>query len=200
MVTVANEKVPITTVLNMLGIDVVDTRRKFCCPFGNIYHSDGGVAAAMRVYLDSNSCYCFSCTAYYTPVLLAARALEMSRRSAAMHLLDRIGYRGLDAAAAWRSAREYEPELDKAMLADALKTYCRRIAPTWSTQQFEPGISRLLMRCFGLLDLVKTSEDANLWLGRSKEAMSRVLQANVLSLSSNDRLLLGAQRDERPPQ
>jgi hypothetical protein len=197
IIAVANEKVPITTVLNMLGVDVADTRRKFRCPFGNVYHSDGGIAAAMRVYPDSNSCYCFSCTAYYTPVMLAARALDMSRRAAAMHLLDRIGYRGLDAVSAWRNAQEYEPELDKAMLADALKTYCRRVAPTWSSQQFEPAVSRLLMRCLGLLDLVRSSEDANLWLGRSKEAMSRVLQANAHSLSSKQQIPWEAQRDER---
>lgn len=199
IIAVADEKVPITTVLNLLGIEVADTRRKFCCPFGGIYHSDGGIAAAMRVYPDTNSCFCFSCSAYYTPVMLAARALEMPRQAVAVHLLDRIGYKGLDLAAIWRECSEYEPKPDTAMLAEALKTYCRRVAPRWSTQQFEPAVSRLLMRCFGLLDLVATSEDANLWLARCKEAMSSVLHTNALSLSSNDEIPLRLTRqDERP--
>lgn len=188
IISLADEKVPITTVLNMLGVEVADPRRKFCCPFGDVYHSDGGIAAAMRVYPDSNSAFCFSCSAYYTPVMLAARALEIPRRVAALHLLDRIGYRGLDLASAWAQAKEHVPPVDKAMLADALKIYCRRVAPRWSSQQFEPAVSRLLIRCFDLLDLVRTPEDANLWLVRCKEAMSRGLQAHLLSLSANDEI------------
>jgi len=209
IIALADERVPITTVLGMLGISVdIDTRRKFPCPFGNIYHSDGGTAAAMRVYPDSNSCYCFSCSAYYTPVMLAARALDMPRQATAVHLLDRIGYRGMDLAAVWREAREYQPPPDKAMLADALKTYCRRVAPRWSSQQFEPAVSRLLMRCFGLLDLVQSPDDATLWLARCKVAMSSMLHGNALSLSSNDEIPLkprpqdtrGAAREQRTGQ
>src|ERR1044072_8923225 len=94
IVTVANEKVPIATVCQMLGVDLPDIhqRVKLYCPFGGTDHSDAGLAPAMRIYPESNHAYCFACTAYFTPVRMAAKALDLSWTEAARLLLDRIGY------------------------------------------------------------------------------------------------------------
>jgi len=187
VVTVANEKVSIVTVLTMLGVEVDDIgmgrARKVHCPFGGLYHSDQGLSPAMRVYPDSNSAYCFSCAAYYTPVGLAAKGLDTTWRKAATHLLDRIGYRPMDLAAQFKDALEYEPEPDKALLADALKTYCRRIDPDWARRQFEPRVAGILTRCLSLLDLVTSQDDVHLWLCKCKEVMRRALQPEQVSLS-----------------
>lgn len=184
VVTVANEKVPITTVLSMLGVEVFDgSNRKIRCPFGKVYHSDGGIDPAMRVYPETNSCYCFSCTQYFTPVGIASQALDMGLRDTAEMLLDRIGHRPLDPVKAWEQASKYEPAPDTAMLAEALKTYCRRISPDWPARQFEPEISYLLRRCLGLLDQVKTGKGAVLWLTLCKRVMHRSLHPDVLSPS-----------------
>lgn len=189
VVAVANEKVPIVTVAQMLGVQLPEDvgagrSRKVPCPFGDLYHSDGGVSAAMRVYPETNSAYCFSCSAYYTPVSLAAKAMDLDRRTAAVRLLDRIGYKPLDVAVAWqRAAAPAEPEPNRALLAHALKTYCGRIDPYWSHRQLEPSVARVLSRCLGLLDLVKSADDVRLWLDRCKEAMRRVLHVEKLSPS-----------------
>ncbi len=180
VITVANEQVSIVSVCQMFGLDLPDDigtarSRKVACPFGELYHSDHGVSPAMRIYPDTNSAFCFSCSTYYTPVSLAAQAMGCTRTTAATRLLDRVGYRPLDLATAWRQARDYSPEPDRALLADSLKTYCRRICPDWAHRQFDPQIAATLTRCLSLIDLVKTAEDAALWLRKCKFAMSQAL-------------------------
>lgn len=180
VVTEANERVPIASVLAMLGVELPDdfglrNSHKSRCPFGEIYHSDHGVSPAMRVYPDSNSAYCFSCSAYYTPVSLAAKGFDLDWRSAAIKLLDHIGYQPLDLAAQWRAAVDYRPEPDRALLAEALKTFCRRIDPAWASRQFEPRIAATLTRCLALLELVHDASDVTLWLTRCKDAMQTAL-------------------------
>lgn len=188
LVEVANEKVSILTVCRLFGVDLNEDiaaggrTRKVSCPFGEIYHSDGGISPAMRIYPESNSAYCFSCAAYWTPVSLAAKAMDLDRSSAAIRLLDHVGYRPLGLAEQFQQAVEYAPEPDRALLADALKTYCRRIDSQWLDRQFEPGVAAQLTRCLSLLDLVKSADDVALWLDRCKVAMRRVLPPERLSL------------------
>lgn len=178
VVALADEQVPIATACRMLGVEVPDEgHRKVHCPFGATDHSDGGLSPALRVYPETNSAYCFNCSHYYTPVTLTSRALDVPNRAAALHLLDHIGYKPLDFATAWNSARQYEPELDKALLADALKTYCRRIDPAWPARQFDPAVAGVLTRCLSLLDLVTKADEVPLWLAGCKEAMRRELHA-----------------------
>jgi hypothetical protein len=207
IVEVANENVSIVTVCRMLGVDLPDgdylSRRKVHCLFGGLYHSDGGVAAAMRVYADANYAYCFNCATKYTPVSLAARALDLDWRTAAVRLLDRVGYRPLDLITQFQQARDFEPELNRALLADALKTYCRRICPSWSRMQFERSVAATLDRCFTLLDLVHTPDDVIVWLTRCKTVMSRLLNPEKPSLSQPEPLLLDPsahRRKEHHPQ
>lgn len=196
-ITIANEQVSIVSVLQMLGVDLPDDvgssrSRKLSCPFGQVYHSDGGVSPAMRIYPDTNSAYCFSCSMYFTPVSLAAQGLDCDPLTAANRLLDRIGHRPTTLAQKWEQARSYEPEPDKALLADALKTYCRRINPDWAGRQFDPAVAATLTRCLSLLDLVHTAQDVSLWLSRCKVAMCRTLVADVSSVSERHDVLLEA--------
>jgi hypothetical protein len=188
VITVANEEVSIVTVCQMLGVELPDDvgsgrSRKVHCPFEELYHSDGGVSPAMRIYPETNSAYCFSCSYYFTPVGLAARAMGVHPTTAAQRLLERIGHRPMDLAAAWKSVSTHQPQLDKPLLADALKTYCRRIDPAWSRRQFEPVVAAALTRCLSLLDLVVSADDVTLWLCRCKEVMWSVLDVETLSLS-----------------
>jgi hypothetical protein len=193
-VTLANEKVSIVTVCRLVGVelfdDVLGHRRKVRCPFGEIYHSDGGLAPAMRIYPETNSAYCFSCCAYYTPVSLAARAADIDRRTAALQLLDHVGYRPLGLAEQWQQLVQHEMKPDKMLLADALKTYCRRIDPEWMSRQFEPEVAGRLTRCLSLLDLVNTGDDVTMWLKSCKQAMQQALTERVL-LPRTTQLCLG---------
>lgn len=200
VVAVANEHVSIVTVCQMFGVELPDDvgtgrSRKVHCPFEEMYHSDHGASPAMRIYPDSNSAYCFSCSAYYTPVNLAAKAMDCTYQEAASRLLDRIGYKPLDLAAAWKHAKEYEPEPDKALMADALKTYCRRVALCWEQRQFEPQVAATLTRCLSILDLVKTQDDVSLWLTRCKVAMRQALHTDDPSLSEKYQVLWESMND-----
>lgn len=177
-VTVANEQVSIATVCRILGVEVADESRpsmKLHCPFGEIYHSDQGIDPAMRVYDESNTAYCFACSASYTPVSMYAQAMDLRWRQAATALLQRVGYRPLDPSQAWEQAQAYAPEPDRTQLAEALKTYCRRVDPRWGDRQFEEPVATVLTRCLNLLDFVCTDDDAALWLARCKAAMAATI-------------------------
>lgn len=194
-ITVANEVVSIVTVLQWLGAELPDDigsgrSRKVHCPWGEAYHSDGGIDPAMRVYPDTNSAYCFSCSSAFTPVGLAAQAMDCDRRTAAVHLLDRAGHQPMDLASVFAGHAAWSPEPDKAQLADALKTFCRRIDPAWSTRQFDAAVASTLTRCLSILDLVNTEEDVNLWLTRCKAAMKLVLYTPEASTHGKAHLLL----------
>jgi hypothetical protein len=180
-ITVANEQVSILYACRLIGMDVPETLDgrppKVHCPFGPIYHRDQGAEAAMRIYPDDNHVYCFAGCGYFTPVSLVAHAWDTDRTSAAVDLLERAGIKPLTLAQAWAQASTTERLPDIALLAEALKTFCARIDPTWSTRQFTPVISAPLRRCLLLLDHVHTEEQAHQWLDVCKLVMRRVLSA-----------------------
>lgn len=178
LVAIANEQVPIATVCRLLGVEVPDDglrAPKLHCPFEHFFHSDGGMEAAMRIFADDNTAYCFSCTVKYTPVSLYAQGMDVVHREAAVRLLEYIGYTPPDLATAWQLAVTFEPMPQRSQLAEALKTFCRRVDPGWRTRQFDPVIAAALRRCFALLDLVHSGADAQLWLERCKIVMSHAL-------------------------
>lgn len=184
-VTIANEEVSIITACQLIGMDIGDdyaTSRsmKLHCPFTDVYHSS--LDRAFRVYPDSNHAYCFSCKMYFSPVSLIATAWDLDRKTAAVELLERTGYRPPTVAATWDAvtAAGYEPP-DATMLTEALKTYCRRVHPHWETCQFDRHVAVTFTRCLSLLDQVRSDADADLWLTGCKTVMSRALTSTVVS-------------------
>lgn len=179
IITIANEQVDIRIACELIGISLPEIPEgrsvKVHCPFGDIYHSDGGVETAFRVYPHSNSAYCFACSEFFTPVGLYAKANNLRWEDAALALLDRIGYKPVSLADRWASIVHSEDPPDTAMLAQALKTYCSRSVENWQTVQFEPSIAQMLDRCLALLDRVSNAEEARTWLDASKIAMKKVL-------------------------
>lgn len=179
-VTIANEVVSIIVACNLIGMDLpedIGLRRstKLYCPFGPLYHSDQGIDRAFRIYIDTNSAWCFAGCGYFTPVRLVAHAWDLALKTAAVELLDRVGYRPLTLAEAWSKASQREDPPDTTNLREALQTYCRRICPSWETVQFTPAVASALSKCLDLLDRVHTEEDAQEWLEGTKALMRRVL-------------------------
>lgn len=175
-VVLADEQVPITAACRLIGLRVpeaADMGRpvKVHCPFGEVYHRDHGVETAFRIYPDSNHAYCFACGQRYGPVRLVAQAWGISNRQAAAELLERAGIKPATLADLWAEVAQHEPAPDRAMLAEALKTYCERIDPYWEFNQFLPDVAPFLSACLQLLDHVHTHEDAAVWLERTKRVM-----------------------------
>ncbi len=178
---IANEQVSILAAYRMTGMDVPDyiveaRSPKVHCPFGELYHSDGGVAAAMRLYVENNHAWCFSCAYFYTPVRLVARAFDLNEYAAAELLLDRTGYRPPDPHSVWDDLVAQEPQPDRVLLGEALKTFCRRTAAEWSVRQYEPPTAAVLSRCLALLDQVHSAGDAHQWLEGCKAVMRQALE------------------------
>lgn len=185
IIAVANEQVSIVTAMSMVGVELpegigMSRSHKIHCPFGPVYHSDHGLSPAMRIYPDTNSAWCFSCSVYYTPVKLVSQAWDVDGELAAGRLLDHVGYQPVDMEQAWQQVSSFEPVLDKTLMAEALKTYCRRVCADWPSRQFEPGTAAGLTRCLAVLDLVGTDAEAQLWLAVSKAAMRQALVSRRL--------------------
>lgn len=178
VVDLANEHVAILDVCRWVGMHVpseVPRSLKVRCPFGELAHSDHGVAPAFRIYPDTESAFCFVC-GFFSPVWLAASVWGVTSREAATMLLDRIGYKPLSLSALWSEVVvAAEPPADTTYLGLALRTYCDRINPRWFQQQFEPRTAHTLDRCLALLTYVRTPDQVNLWLTHSKIAMMRVM-------------------------
>jgi len=181
VVALANEVVPILVVCRLIGMGLpaemsYGRAPKVYCPFGPLYHADAGHEAAFRVYVDSNSCYCFAGCGYFSPVWLAAQAWDVDSRSAATELLERTGYASPTLSAAWEAAQAYQPAPDPVLLRQALQTYCTRICPDWAAVQFTTPVAATLSRCLDLLSRVQTGEDARRWLVAVKMVMRRALR------------------------
>lgn len=180
VISLANEVVSIVQVCHFIGMDLPDDvyysrSMKVHCPFGPIYHSDQGAETAFRVYVESNSAFCFACKSSYTPTWLAAQAWGLDSTTAATELLTRVGYKPLSLAEAWAEAARREIPLERAFLAEALKVYCARICPGWDNLQFDPAVAPYLTRCLALLDCVEDETQAQEWLTGCKSVMSNVL-------------------------
>lgn len=179
-VAIANDIVPIITACKLIGMSLpedVGYRRstKLYCPFGELYHVDQGVDRAFRIYIDSNSAFCFAGCGFFTPVSLAALAWDLDHWTAATEILDRVGHRPLSLAEAWAKASRWEEPPDDTSLREALQTYCRRVCPNWDQLQFAPAVATTLTRCLDLLDRVHNEADAREWLDGTKALMGRVL-------------------------
>ena len=177
----ANSKIRITDVLTNIGVFVPETilnggNKKIYCPFG-FYHSDGGTTKAMRVYLPSNTVYCFSCSKSYSPVALAAAKWDCSWINAAMKLLEDAGFKPKTLEERWAEATtSVEDKPDLIALADALKMFCSGISSEWQIKQLEEPVAETLNKCLGLLNIVETSDDATKWLHACKKIMAKKLE------------------------
>jgi hypothetical protein len=180
LIEVANDQVSMTVVCHRVGIslpDYIPEGRSFkvFCPFGSVSHGDGGQEEALRIYPDTNSGYCFACSSWYGPVKLWALSKDIPQQEAAEELLQSIGWRPPDPFEAIEAAMAYVKPMDQSSLAEALKTFCSRISPTWENRQFDPDVSRTLGKCLGLLPRVRTAAEAREWLDVTKTVMTTAL-------------------------
>ncbi len=178
-VRLANRKVPIELACSLAGESVIglaDQVRslKIRCPFGELYHDDGGAEPALRVYPGPNNAWCFACGEFFTPVSICAKAWDVQPEAAAIQLLDRIGYKPASYAHHWREVTAPVPP-DGHALAQALKFACERMEPDWGNRQAEPLIAEYLARCLGLIPSITSQEDADAWLSTARQVMEGVL-------------------------
>ena len=155
----------------------VNPERKMRCCFGDFNHSDGGIEASFRIYVETNSAYCFACRKFFTPVYLYAQAKDKRLSQAAQDLLELIGWKPVSQAQRWAESVAPEVAVDLSMLSLALRTYCARICKEWEDYQLIPEVAELFSRCLALLDRVRTPEEADQWLNTCKLVMSKKLEA-----------------------
>lgn len=181
LVTLANERVTIFQAFRMIGMEVGDvshTSMKLYCPFGDMYHYDGGSSKSLRIYSETNSAWCFAGCGYFDPVKLIALKRDLTQRQAAEALLDETGYVKPNFSDQWDALMNEQPVIDTTSFAEALKVACSRMVPDWEERQFTPRVSALLSRCLALLSKVRSAEDGDKWLSTTKLAMWQGLGVN----------------------
>ena len=175
---IANERMTIIQAYNESAEHVPDFEYgsiKIHCPFGHLYHADGGTSKAFKIYPGTNSAWCFAGCGYFTPVKLLAWLKGVEEDEAAEIILDMTNYVAPDIDSRWNALVDTPPSVDTDALADALKVACQRMAKDWEMLQFDEVVSVKLRQCLGLLSKVATDEDATKWLNATKEIMRKVL-------------------------
>lgn len=173
----ANNKVSIIDACALLGLEVSsvpDGRSsvKYNCPFGDVFHSDGGIEKSFRIYPDDNTAHCFAEKITFRPVDLAAQKWDVSTYEAARRLLANSG----GTPKQWGDLiKPRAVDIDKNSLRKALELYARRIAPEIEQN---PQAVNILTKLYGLLPKVKSAEDAEVWLTTGKEAVRRISGAS----------------------
>lgn len=180
VIRTANKRVPIELACRLAGTDmpeVIDRSKslKVRCPFGPVYHDDGGSEAALRVYPGPNNAWCFACGEFFTPVKMCSMAWDVSYETAALNLLDRIGYKPASFAHHWQAVTA--PLLpDGASIAQALKFACERMEPDWAQAQQDPVVAEYLAKCLGLVASITSESEAEQWLGVTQQVMHDILE------------------------
>lgn len=178
LIALANSRMSIVSACNMLGVSVGEFAYgsiKTYCPFGQLWHQDGGSTKAFRVYAATNSCFCFAGCGMFTPVTLLAKARDMTNEESAEWILVHTGYVEPDFQSQWDALTSRPTSVDRDSLTEALKTACAGMDPAWEDRQFDPEIAKRFTACLGLLPKVQSAEDATQWLSVTKTAMSRAL-------------------------
>lgn len=175
-VALANSLMGIVRACQFVGTEMPDVpgNMKLYCPFGHLFHRDGGRDKALRIYENTNSAYCFACGEYYDPAKLIALYKDLSRDEAAEFILDYVGYTPPDIDSQWAQVTR-EEEFNTEHLADALAMACERFEPNWEIVQYDERVAEKFQRCLGLLAKVKSQDDATMWLGTTKKIMQNVL-------------------------
>jgi hypothetical protein len=168
----ANEHYSILSACARIGMDVEASARarKIYCPFGNVFHSDGGDEPAMRVYEDSNHAYCFACRKYFTPSILIAMAEDIPEDRAVDSMLLELGYIKTDTGERWEAASA-ESTVNTAALAEALHIAAARIITPWSVRQYDADVVEWMSKCLALLGKVETVEQGETWLDVTKKVL-----------------------------
>lgn len=177
LIQLVNDQVSIAQACRWAEVEVPDGSgsRKTWCPFG-ITHPDGGRESALRLYEDTNTAHCFACGKSWSPVSLMAEYWDCGREEAAGKMAQTAGITEPTWRDRWDEA--HQPEVpDRAALAEALKTWCRRVrGPSWDLEQLTPRFSEPLGACLSLLPMVTTAQESADYLVGCKLIMGPILR------------------------
>lgn len=183
-IKLANELMTIEEACAEVGMGNVSGMAKTYCPFGDVFHADGGRSRAFKVYPESNSAYCFACSKRYDPVSLIATDRDLQYRAAAELILEMKAYVSPDYETRWDALTKEVVLVDHEALQDALKIACARMVPDWATRQYEDRVANKLTLCLTVARKVKTEDDGRKWLDMSKQAMRQALGIEAESPTS----------------
>ncbi len=178
-IELADNEVDIFLALNLAGAKVAPSYDsesvKIHCPFCLAYDPGRIKEKSLRVYFRTNTAFCYREHEFFTPTRIASKAWDKSPASAAIALLERIGYLPPSVGDVWANVQPKPLPPDRSVLGKTLRMYCERIDPQWSTRQFEPKTAEVLGSCLSLLSVVNTEQDVEDWLRDTKRVMQNMI-------------------------
>lgn len=157
--------------------DTEDTKSwKTYCPFAN-EHPDGGIDKNFRVFVGTNSAYCWTMHGYMTPCSIMAIFWGTSRLKAAKKLADMNGlgkrpWRELFAELAAESELYIAPSGE--YVIEALKMYLNT-KPEYVENKYDPNTVKLVSAILNTLEtlLSKKPNEEHLreWLTKAKQVV-----------------------------
>lgn len=178
LIDLANSRMGIMAAFRLAGYDLgsVAGTGKIYCPFGDMYHVDGGRQKAMKVFEDDNSAWCFAGCGYFNPVKVLSMARDATDLEAAEFILVETKYIAPNFSDQWDAlVAEEELAVDIYELAETLKVACGRMSPQWDAVQFDDRVGSMLSKCLSVLPKVHTGDEAVRWLEISKSVMQKTL-------------------------
>ena len=171
----ANEHYGILRACRRIGIDTDDyfRARKIHCPFGPVFHSDGGDDPAMRVYEEDGHAYCFACQRSFSPSRLIAEVEDISEDEAVDSMLLELGVIENRLGERWEVATKKEQGVDRQALAEAFRIAASYLITPWAERQYDPDVTRWMNKCLALLDKVQTIEQGDTWLDTVKQVLQK---------------------------
>lgn len=179
LIALANGRMTIAEAFRRCGHDMPEAYgAKLYCPWGFLHH-DGGTSRSLRLYSENNSSYCFACSEKLDPVGVYRKTYDLSAKSAAERILEDTGYTAPSPEQVWEEALAYQPRPDTQALAQALEMYLTDLDPKFEEHALDGEIGHVYSAVLGLLRSVQTDEQADLWLQRAKEGLTKILKSRV---------------------
>lgn len=145
-----------------------------------MYHLDENSAKSMRLYPDTNTGNCFMGCGTLTPVSVYAKLNDLSYRTAAYDLLEKIGHKPKTFIEKWKEASDPSIEFSREVYRDSLTEYCLRVSRgNWSALQYKDSVSSTFTRTLEVLDKASSAEEAKEWLNKVKPIMSSVIGKEI---------------------
>lgn len=176
VVDTANRLVPFRVVLGMTNIYVPEFAYgksfKTRCPYADIYHLTASASKSMRVYLDTNTGFCYRGCGILTPVAVYAKLNEISYTESARFLLESVGHKLKTFDEKWEEAVSGEEDVNLEGYRQALDEICLSYCKgRWGSLKYESSVSSSFSYLLSILSKAKSYEDADKWLTAAKAFM-----------------------------
>jgi hypothetical protein len=179
-IEIANRIVPLRLVLEWTNIRISEFTHgksvKARCPYADMYHLTEDASKSMRVYSDTNTGYCYMGCGVLTPVSVYAKLNDLSYRSSAYELLEKVGHKFKSFEEKWNLAITPTVDLNLDSYRNALATYCDMWWGSSHDLRYRERVVQAFSQSLEALNKAASETEADQWLEVAKEGMRKLIE------------------------